>query len=120
MKYRALDASGDMQGIRTVSGHLEGARAVAAAVRSRLLSFEGEWWEFLDDGIPFEAMVGRLDEEQLQIAEALIRVRVAETEGVENIEKFEVVDSGTTRTVTMTIVTGTDADLEEIEIEVSL
>lgn len=45
VRYRRLDEYGDMQGLRGNKTHYEGAYAVGAAIRSRLLSFKGEWWE---------------------------------------------------------------------------
>lgn len=116
MKYRRLDSEYDMQGQRAESLHFEGVYAVVAAVRSRLRCFHGEWWETLSDGIPLEALVGRLDAEKQQIADALIRVRVLETEGVIGISDYKVFTTGRARTIYMTI----DTEFGETNVEVSV
>lgn len=87
MRYRKVDKFGDMLAY-SEGGMLKDAEAVGACIRSRILSFEGEWWGDLDDGLPFLAMLGRMDEEREQIANALIRERILQTEGVLFIESF--------------------------------
>lgn len=103
MKYRRLGADYDMQGHRNETMHYEGADAVVAAIRSRIRSFQGEWWEYPDEGLPLKALVGRLDVEKQQIAEALIRLRVLETEGVINITAFDVKVVGKVKTVFISV-----------------
>ncbi len=116
MKYRRLDADGDMMGIRVKDFHLEGADAVGAAIRSRLLSFQGEWWEDEEEGVPFEALIGRMDEEREQVADALIRERIMGTEGVVSIDDYRVDVEGRTRTVYVEVLT----EFGETLVEVSL
>lgn len=91
MRYRKLDEFYDMQGHKSGLSHYQGVDAVAAAVRSRILSFYKEWWEFPEEGLPMEALLGRLSVEKEQIADALIRVRILETENVLGITDYQVI-----------------------------
>lgn len=116
MRYRMLDAYGDMQGLRGNGTHYEGAEAVGAAIRSRLLSFKGEWWENPDEGIPFEALVGRLSEEKKQIADALIRIRIADTPGVVSIENYVARDNGRNREISVSVMT--EFGLSAVEVSI--
>lgn len=45
MKYRTVDANGDMMPIQTSEQLSDGAEAVALAVDARLAMLYGEWWE---------------------------------------------------------------------------
>lgn len=105
MRYRRVDSQGDMIGIRTPDSHLKGAEAVAAAIRSRILSFYGEWWEDPEDGIPLEALIGRMDEEREQVADAMIRSRVMGTPGVLSVEDFRAETDGRKRIIFMKVLT---------------
>lgn len=105
MKYRRLDEAWDMQGQRSEGLHFEGADAVMAAVRSRLRSFAGEWWEDRNDGIPLTALIGKMDDEKLMIADALIRLRILETEGVMSIVEYKAINDCKSRTIYVTIST---------------
>lgn len=116
MRYRRLDINHDMEGLKGPGAHLEGADAVAAAVRSRLLSFWGEWWEDLEDGIPLEALIGRMDEEREQIADAMIRSRIMETEGVVGIDEYRVSVDGRKRVVHLTLVTEFGQSVVEVSV----
>lgn len=92
-----------MQGQRSQGLHFEGAEAVVAAVRSRLRSFAGEWWEDPEEGIPLTALIGKLDEEKMMISDALIRLRILETEGVRGIVEYKAVNDSRSRTIYVTI-----------------
>jgi len=53
--YRQLGPNNDP----VWSSYLSGAAAVAQAILTRLLLFEGEWWESTTDGTPwFQQMLG--------------------------------------------------------------
>lgn len=107
MLYRRLDTHGDMLPATKANPHFKDAEAVGAAIRSRLLSFYGEWWENTDDGIPIEMMFGKMDSNTAVIAEALIRSRVEETEGVQEIIDLRMDDDKPSRkrTITLTVKT---------------
>lgn len=92
MQYRRLDADGDMLPAIQKYPPLQDSEAVAAAIRTRLLSFYGEWWEDETDGIPVEILFGQMTEDNRVVADALIRDRVAGTEGVNEVLAVEIED----------------------------
>ena len=88
MTYRRLDSDGDMLPARGNPPY-EGAEAVGAAVRTRILCFYGEWWEDPEDGLDISYFFGYQNEEVKRVAEALLRERIRETEGVEDVLRLE-------------------------------
>lgn len=96
-----------MQGIRGES-HDVGAKAVASAIRSRLLSFQGEWWENEELGIPFHVLVGKMNQEREQIADAYIRERIATTFGVAQIVEYHTEIVGSSRRIHVEVLTTLD------------
>lgn len=117
MKYRRLDENGDMLPVTAQNTHLEGAEAVGAAVRSRILSFRGEWWEDPDEGVPVELFFGRTTDENRRVFEALLRNRIAETQGVKAIEELVIQDDPETRKRTVTVTIDTDDGIAKVEVE---
>lgn len=88
VRYRKLDSKGDMQGQRGNDNYHLNEQAVAAAIRSRILSFRGEWWENPDDGIPFNILTGKMNAERQQIADAYLKERIAQTQGVAQLVSY--------------------------------
>lgn len=105
MRYRGMSADGDMIHVADESSFLIGAQAVAAAVRSRLLSFRGEWWESPDEGIPLFAIVGRVSNDRLKYADAFIKERIVGTEGVSGLLAYESSIAGRARNLKIKIAT---------------
>ena len=103
MQYRRLDENGDMLPATALYPPLKDAEAVGAAIRSRLLSFSGEWWEDEDDGIPVEMLFGHISDDDRIVADALIRERIAETEGVSDVLELIISDDAPNRTRTIRI-----------------
>lgn len=114
MRYRRLDAGGDML---ACCGAFEGADAVAAAIRSRLLSFRGEWWEFPEDGIPLLELVGKMNEEREQMADMYIRQRILGTQGVDQIVEYRSEVENSKRSV-FVVVTTTDGETASVEVAI--
>lgn len=115
MKYRRLDADGDMLPARG-NPPFEGSAAVAAAVRSRILMFLGEWWETPDEGLDISYFFGYQNDEKKRVAEALLRQRIIETQGVDDILELEFEEpTGSRRIIRVVIVTNTN---ETITVEV--
>ena len=52
MIYRALDENGDYT-LGNKNAYIEGAEAVRQAVVTRLRQLIYEWWEHLEDGVPY-------------------------------------------------------------------
>ena len=117
MQYRRLDENGDMLPYTLLNPPFKDAEAVGAAIRSRLLSFYGEWWEDPDAGIPIDILFGRTNIEQQNIAEALIRERVGEVEHVSQVLSIIFTDDSKTRDRHISITVDTDFG-EEVTMEV--
>ena len=106
-----------MQGIRDkAASHEVGGFAVASAIRSRILSFHGEWWERPESGIPFDVLAGRMTEEREQIADAYLRERIATTQGVSRIIEYKTSLVGVERRVFVSVLTdeGEEATAEVV------
>lgn len=116
MKYRRLDENGDMLPVTAINAHLEGREAVGAAIRSRLLSFQGEWWEDPEDGVPMESFFGRVSDERSAVLKALLRQRVAETEGVTQVIDLQINDDPETRKKTVYIEVETEFGETTVEV----
>ena len=116
MKYRRLDENGDMLPVTAVNVHFEGREAVGAAVRSSILSFRGEWWEYPDEGIPVELFFGRTTGENKRVFEALLRDRILDTQGVSSVVSLVIEDDPETRKRAVSVTV--DTEYGEISVEV--
>lgn len=116
MKYRRLDAVGDM-----VLGHgdadylTDSPECVAQAVVTRLRLLRGEWFLDLTEGTPYApAVLGKHTKASYDFA---IRQRVLETEGVTEIDDYESMFDGETRRLTVNIRINTvygPAEIQEV------
>ena len=86
MKYRRLSPTGDyMFGFGNTSFATD-LEACAQAIKTKLKMFQGEYWEDLDEGLPFfQQMAGSRNKTMI---DALIRSRILETPGVTSIQSF--------------------------------
>lgn len=84
MIYRRLSKEWDYTFGNGVSNYVNGAEAVAQAIKSRLLLLYGEWWEDQEDGLPlWQKIMGTSGRpENQQAVDLIIRDRISETEGV--------------------------------------
>lgn len=87
LKYRALDANGDM-----VFGHgdadfLSGLDAISQAIKTRLRAIEGEWWEGDPGALPyFTEILGAPGTKQQQDSiDLMIINRIMNTVGVVSV-----------------------------------
>lgn len=86
MRYRALDEDGDMT-IGNKNAYIDGATAVRQAVVTRLRQLIYEWWEQVDDGVPYwQSVIATRDVKE---AERIIRQRIQNTKHVLSILHFE-------------------------------
>lgn len=87
LRYRALDASGDMTVGAGEAGFLTGLDAIRQAIQTRLKLLRGEWWERPEDGLPlFEQMLGRpRTQAHKELMELLVTERIADTRRVESV-----------------------------------
>lgn len=90
MRYRILDADGDMKFGRGQQDLTYGLYAVAQAVKTRLLLLKNEWWEDIEDGLPlFQQILGQPGtNKNIAIVDSLIKERIIGTIDVTSIESF--------------------------------
>lgn len=90
MKYRALTASGDYQYGQNLEGFLEGADAVAQAIKTTLQLWLGEWWEDTSQGVPYLQHILGVSGTPHSVhgAEMLIQDAILNVPGVQQITYF--------------------------------
>jgi hypothetical protein len=82
MSYRRLDTTWDYTFGDGKNNFLTDQEAVAQAIRTRLLFFQGEWWENLLDGLPmFQSILGASGSKKATI-DRIIQKRIQDTPGV--------------------------------------
>ena len=86
MKYRRLSPSGDYLfgfGNTSFATDLE---AVRQAIQTKLKLFQGEYWEDLNDGLPFFQQIAGISDKST--IDMVIRTRILETPHVTGILSF--------------------------------
>ena len=118
MKVRKLDESGEIVTNGVIWSYDK--EAVAQAVRTRLKLFLGEYFRDITDGVPWfekedgtEGILGKGF--SLNQVEALLRQRIARTEGVVKILSFALDFEQTSRRLTVTAEILTTYGAETIE-----
>lgn len=98
MRYRALDDNGDFT-VGNSHAYIEGADAVRQAVLTRLRLLVYEWWEDIEDGVPYwQKIVASRD---VKAAEQIIRNRIQETPHVLSVLSFDPAWDSEHRTLTI-------------------
>ena len=115
MTYRRLSADGDMLPARGNPPYT-GAEAVGAAIRSRILMFYGEWWETPDEGLDISYFFGYQNDEKKRVAEALLRERIKDTEGVSEILSLEMGEPKDRRRVINAVVLADTGETITVEV----
>ena len=89
MVIRPLDASGDIQPVRSLSDLSSGADAVAALAAHRLKLLAGEWWEHPGWGCAILNLLrnSRLTEADQSAVSAYLLSFVRQTPGVASVEE---------------------------------
>lgn len=88
MIYRKLDIDGDYTMGRGFATVLSGTDAVAQAIKTRLLLWQAEWWEDLEEGLPMmQRILGYRNTQNA--ADILVKQRIEETTDVVNLISFE-------------------------------
>jgi hypothetical protein len=102
MRYRQLDADGDMTFGGGSSDYLINTpEAVAQAVKTRLRLLTGEWFLDITEGTPYATdILGKNTETTYDPA---IRERILDTEGVTQIDSYSSVLNGRRLSVEATI-----------------
>lgn len=96
MLVRRLDENWDMTFGHGLTNYARDQEAVSQNVKSKLQLLRAEWFLDVDAGVPYlqEIMVKPAD---LQLAEALIKQTILETEGISELITFELVFNRDTR-----------------------
>ena len=85
MRYRALDENGDFC-LGNGHAYIDGAAAVQQAILTRLRLLIYEWWEDIEDGVPYwQKIIAHRD---VAAAEQIIRDRIQQTPHVLSILSF--------------------------------
>lgn len=96
MRYRALDAAGDMQFGRGAAAFLhDSPEAVAQAIRTRLLLFRGEWFADTTAGTAWSSRILGERTEDARLPE--LRDRILGTPGVRALLVLEAAINPDTR-----------------------
>ena len=115
MRYRALDENGDF---KLCNGHayIEGTDAVRQAVLTRLRLLVYEWWEDIEDGVPYwqKIIAGR----DVKAAQQIIRDRIQQTPHVLSILSFDPDWDNENRTLTIRAAVQSDYGAFSIDEEV--
>lgn len=106
MRYRKLDQAGDMLfGDEQADFFRDQPEAVAQAVWTRLRLWAGEWFLDTAEGTPYQqAALGTNKQETIEPA---LRERILETQGVTEIEEFELTIDPDTRVASLSAVINT-------------
>jgi hypothetical protein len=104
MKYRQLSSTGDYKFGFGNTCFLNGSEAVAQAIQTKLKLFKGDYWEDLNDGLPFfQSMAGSSDKSAIDL---IIQSRVSEVPNVTGITSFSSsIDANRRYAATMTVST---------------
>jgi hypothetical protein len=86
MIYRKLTEDGDMT-LGNKQAYISDIDAVKQAVITRLRQLIYEWWEQIEDGVPYWQQI--IAQRDIQTAEKLIRERIARTDHVVSILSFD-------------------------------
>jgi hypothetical protein len=100
MIVRRLDANGDMTFGQGLANFARDSEAVAQNVKTRLLLLLGEWFLDVSDGVPYLEQIF-VKPENLQLTESVLKSRIVETEGVDELRTFELLFDRATRKVTV-------------------
>jgi len=106
MRYRKLDENGDMLfGDEQADFFRDQPEAVAQAVWTRLRLWAGEWFLDTAEGTPYQqAALGTNKQETIEPA---LRERILETQGVTEIEEFELTIDPDNRVASLSAVINT-------------
>lgn len=118
MKYRKLDQNKDYVFGENTQNFVTDLEAVKQAIYSRLKLLLGEWWEDIEDGLPFfEQIAGKTgSQSNLNAADLVIRDRIINTENVLDLLDYNGVLDHTTRQYSVTAKVNTTFGVFELEV----
>jgi hypothetical protein len=101
MIVRRLDVDGDMTFGQGLANFAQDAEAVAQNVRTRLYLILGEWFLDVEDGVPYLQSIF-VKPADLALSESILKARIVDTEGVQELTNFQFLFDRNTRQVTVT------------------
>lgn len=101
MKYRALDANGDYQFGRSGILLIDSPAAVAQAIDTRLRLWTGDWFLDLQEGTPYEGQILAYGTQGTR--DQVLKARILETQGVEELLAYQSSVNGRSMTVQATV-----------------
>lgn len=96
MKTRKLGNNGDYSFGTNNFDYISGLDGIAQNIKTKVLLFQGEWWERLQEGIPmFQSIIGEMNPDALKISSSLlITQRIEEVEQVQSVEDVDPIREG--------------------------
>lgn len=96
MKTRKLGNNGDYSFGANNFDYISGLDGIAQNIKTKVLLFQGEWWERLQEGIPmFQSIIGEMNPDALKISSSLlITQRIEEVEQVQSVEDVDPIREG--------------------------
>jgi hypothetical protein len=99
MIIRALDSNGDWQFGQGLGNYLSANNEIIQDINTRLLSFLGDCFFAIGDGIDWFTFLGGKDSLSLQLA---VRAVILNTNGVQSLVSANVITNDQARTIGMT------------------
>lgn len=120
MIYRNQTNNGDYCFGNNKQDYINGANAVALAIKSKILLFYGEWWEDKSIGIPmFQSIIGQSNRQSVIAAfQQFIKNRILEIPQVVSVDSVDI-ESNTEREIKVNIHCTVEND-ESVEVEVKI
>lgn len=107
MRYRKLDTNDDMRfGNQQADFYRDQPEAVAQAVLTRLRLWVGEWFVDQTEGTPYQQAA--LGTGKKKTIEPAMRARILDTQGVTNIEEFQLLIDPDNRVASISAVINTE------------
>lgn len=100
MRVRRIDANGDWTFGAGRAGYADRSESVAQRVKTRLLSFQGDWFLDLSHGLPWFQLIER--PANLGRIERAVKAQILQTDGVSAVTAFSMSPNVTTRQLNIT------------------
>jgi hypothetical protein len=116
MKYRMLDENGDYTfGQGLLNFYIDSPQAVAQAVQTTLLLWQGEWYLNVNEGTPY--MQGILGKNSQATADATIRSIILGVQGVVSLTNYSSTINSQTRSYSATGTLNTIYGMTQLQLE---
>jgi hypothetical protein len=100
MRVRRIDAHGDWTFGAGRASYADRSESVAQRVKTRLLSFQGDWFLDLSHGLPWFKLIERPAD--LARIERAVKTQILQTDGVSIVTEFSMTPNAATRQLNIT------------------